>query len=74
MATTTRIYRWQDRLIRASHPSHVIAHVAQELDKPKVASQDDLEALLGQGVAVEVVKPMQTEIPAAAPSPQEQQP
>lgn len=60
----TRIYRWQDRLIRASHPNHVIAHVAQELDKPKVASQDDLETLLGKGVAVESVKPMQADLPA----------
>lgn len=24
MATPTRIYRWQDRLIRAAHPSQVI--------------------------------------------------
>ena len=35
MATPTRIYRWQDRLIRAAHPSQVIAHVAEELDKPR---------------------------------------
>lgn len=58
----TRIYRWQDRLIRASHPSHVIAHVAEQLDKPRIASQEDLEALLTKGVAVEVVKPVQQQI------------
>lgn len=62
MATPTRIYRWQDRLIRAAHPSQVIAHVAEELDKPRVASQDDLEALLTKGVAVENTKPEQTEL------------
>ena len=64
MATTkTRLYRWGDRLIRASHPAHVIAHVAQELDKPRVATQEDLEELFGKGVKPEAVRPVQADLP-----------
>jgi len=63
MATPTRIYRWQDRLIRATHPSHVLAFVAQGLDKPKVANQDDLEDLLGRGIKVETIRAEQHELP-----------
>lgn len=64
--TKTRIYRHGDRLIRASHPSHVLAHIAAELGQPKVATQDDLEALLASGVKVEIVKPVQEELQTAA--------
>lgn len=56
MTAQTRIYRYRDRLIRASHPSHVVAFVALELDKPRIASQEDLEDLFGRGVKVETVK------------------
>jgi hypothetical protein len=66
MATPTRIYRWQDRLIRASHPSHVIAHVAEQMDKPRVATTDDVEALLTKGVRVESVKGEQAELIAGS--------
>lgn len=66
MSTPTRIYRWQDRLIRATHPSHVLAFVAQGLDRPKVATQDDLEHLLGNGVKVESIKSEQQELASGA--------
>lgn len=66
MAVKTRVYRYKDRLIEASHPSHVIAHIAAELDKPRVASQDDLIELLGKGVKVEPVKPVQGVLPGAS--------
>lgn len=58
----TRIYRWQDRLIRASHPAQVICHVAEQLDKPRVATTDDLEALMPLGVRVESIKAAQQDL------------
>lgn len=64
MATKTRVYRWQNRLIEASHPSHVIAHIAAEMDAPRVATQADLIELLPK-VAIEKVRPVQAEIPTA---------
>lgn len=64
----TLIYRWQDRLIRASHPSHVIAHVAEQLDKPRVATTDDLEALMPLGVRVESIKTSQQELITTEPT------
>lgn len=62
----TRIYRWKDRLVRASHPSHVTAHIAAELERPRVATQDDLAELLPKGVQVESIKPQQASIEGAA--------
>lgn len=68
MATQTRIYivspnrpdseadPVQRRLVRASHPSHALRHVAAEAFNVAVASQDDLVALLGDGVEVENIK------------------
>lgn len=63
MAAQTRIYRYKNRLIRATHPAHVQAFIALELDKPKVATQADLEELFGKGVKVESIKHEQQEIP-----------
>lgn len=63
MATKTRVYRWRDRLIEATHPSHVIAHIAAEMDAPRVATQADLLELLPKGTQVETVRPVQAEIP-----------
>lgn len=63
MATKTRVYRWQDRLIRATHPAHVLAHVAQEMSQPHVATQDDLLELIAKGVQVESLRAEQSELP-----------
>ena len=59
MSTTTRIYiitqaeKW--RLVRASHPSQALMHVAKDLLTVRVASQDDIVAALTLGVKVEDV-------------------
>lgn len=53
----TRIYAVmgadKTRLIRASHPSAALAHVVKSTFTCRVASQDDLVALVAGGVAVE---------------------
>lgn len=51
------------RLVRASHPSHALRHVAADQLQVTVASQDDLVDLLGRGVPVETVKHEQHELP-----------
>ncbi|WP_129448152.1 hypothetical protein [Methylibium sp. Pch-M] len=51
------------RLVRASHPSHALRHVAADQLQVTVASQDDLIDLLGRGVAVETVRHEQAELP-----------
>jgi hypothetical protein len=51
------------RLVRATHPSHALRHVADDELFVTVASQDDLIELLAAGAAVEALKPEQTEIP-----------
>jgi len=59
MSTSTRIYiitqaeKW--RLVRASHPSQALMHVAKDLLTVRVASQDDIVAALTLGVKVEDV-------------------
>jgi len=59
MSTSTRIYiitqaeKW--RLVRASHPSQALMHVAKDLLSVRVASQDDIVAALTLGVKVEDV-------------------
>ena len=67
MATATRIYvaevAGKQRLVRATHPSHVSQHVARDLIKVRVASHDDLEALLPKGTPVETIKAEQQELP-----------
>jgi hypothetical protein len=44
------------RLVKASAPSQALAHVAKQLLKIKVASQDDLVRELSKGAAVESIK------------------
>lgn len=41
------------RLVRASHRSQALAHVAKSVINVKVASQDELVTALGQGIQVE---------------------
>lgn len=64
MATPTRIYRYQNRLIRASRPEQAKAFIAKDLPDPKVASQDDLEELFGKGVKGELARVVQAELSA----------
>lgn len=57
MTASTRIYCVsdgnRDRLVRATHPSHALTHVARDTFKVRVATQGDLETLLPAGVKVE---------------------
>jgi hypothetical protein len=62
MATSTRIYKVGDRLVRAAHPSTALMHVARETHPVRVATQDDLEDLLAKGVKVETVRHEQAEL------------
>lgn len=73
MATSTRIYVVTDtttdaerthRLVRATHPSTALTHVARSSFHVAVATQDDLERLLGDGVKVEHIRAEQSELPA----------
>ena len=75
MAAQTRVYlvsptrpdceqapvKW--RLVRATHPAHALRHVADGEYRVAVASQDDLIALLSDGVAVEDIGHEQQELP-----------
>lgn len=74
MAAQTRIYvvapaavvegeKPKRRLIRATHPAHALRHVASSEYGVAVASQDDLIALLGDGVQVEDLQHEQQELP-----------
>jgi hypothetical protein len=63
MATTTRIYKvspsadgGKARLVRASHPSHALRHVAADAFTVKVASQDDLVLAFERGIKVESIE------------------
>jgi hypothetical protein len=62
MATATRIYQVTHkasktvRLVRATHPSRALHHVAADEYSVEVASQEDLITLLEDGVKVEDVK------------------
>lgn len=51
------------RLVRATHPSHALRHVAADSFMVKVASQDDLVAAFERGVQVEAIKAEQIELP-----------
>lgn len=68
-ATQTRIYRAtigeNDRLVRASHPSHVATHIARDLIRVRVASQSDLVECIGDGIPIEDIGPEQQELPDA---------
>lgn len=68
MAAQSRIYHvlvdGKPRLIRATHPSHAVQHVARELISVRVASQDDLVAAFEAGVQPENIKHEQQEMDA----------
>jgi len=51
------------RLVRASHPSTALMHVASSTYTVAVATQNDLEELLGKGTKVENIKAEQQELP-----------
>lgn len=51
------------RLVRASHPSHALRHVAADSFEVKVASQDDLVAAFERGTKVETIAAEQHELP-----------
>ena len=58
MATGTRIYLVTingkvDRLVRASHPSQALGHVAKGLFEVAVATQDQIVDCVTAGVGVE---------------------
>lgn len=67
MAAQSRVYRVtigeNDRLVRATHPSHALMHVARDIASVCVASQQDLIDCLGDGIQVEHIKPEQHELP-----------
>jgi hypothetical protein len=61
-----RIYRVtvgeNDRLVRATHPATALMHVARDIAKVRVASQDDLVECFGDGIQVEDIKAEQMQI------------
>ena len=67
--TTTRVYAITDkttkkpRLVRATHPSTALRHVADEAFEVRVATQDDMEAAFLAGIRVEKVGAEQAELP-----------
>ena len=67
---TTRIYLVADkvtkkpRLVRASHPSIAVRHVASDAFEVRVATQDDLVAGFEAGLQIEAIRAEQTELPA----------
>lgn len=65
MAGNTRIYivtiDKTDRLVRATHPSHALMHVARDIAAVKVASQDALLQCFESGIKVETIAQEQTE-------------
>lgn len=66
MAAATRIYTVSDgntdRLVRATHPSHALTHVARSAYTVRVATQADLETLLLSGAKVEELRAEQQEL------------
>jgi hypothetical protein len=69
MAAALRIYAVLNgdkkaRLVRASHPANALQHVARTTYTVRVATQADLETLLGSGIKVEEIKAEQGELPA----------
>lgn len=69
MATQTRTYTVTDkdtgdaRLVRATHPSHALMHVARGAYDVRVSTQDDLIEMLPAGVKVEDIKHEQQALP-----------
>jgi hypothetical protein len=70
MASPTRIYTVCDnssgtsRLVRATHPSHALMHVARGAYSVRVSTQEDLADMLPTGTAVEDIKQEQQELSA----------
>ncbi len=64
MPTPTRVYCVtvgdQRRLVRAAHPATATAHVARDLLKVRVATQDDLLDAFRDGIQVETIRNEQT--------------
>lgn len=54
----------EERLVRASHPSTAQMHVARDTYEVGVATQNDLERLLSQGIKVENIKAEQQQLPS----------
>lgn len=52
----------RDRLVRASHPSTALQHVARDIAMVRVASQDDLVDCLKDGIEVETISGEQQEL------------
>jgi hypothetical protein len=73
MATATRIYHVNveglQYLVRASHPSAALMHVARNISAVRVASQDDLINCLSDGIKVENAKEEAAPAPAPAKEP-----
>ncbi len=51
------------RLVRAGHPSTALMAVATSTYEVTVATQNDLEVLLGAGIKVESIRAEQQELP-----------
>lgn len=66
--SATRIYivtiGENDRLVRASHPSTALHHVARDIAMVRVATQQDLVDCLADGIQVEDIGPEQQQLPA----------
>ncbi|AKJ28759.1 hypothetical protein [Caldimonas brevitalea] len=70
MASNNRIYLVSNdagmaRLVRATHPSHALRHVAQDSFTVTVASQDECIELTLKGIPVETIKAEQMDLPDA---------
>lgn len=63
--STRRYYLVTDkhRLVKASHPSTAVRHVADDAFNVRVASQEDLIACFEAGIKPENVAGEQTELP-----------
>jgi len=66
----TRIYAVSDnanpgtvRLVKATHPSHALRHVAADSLSVEVATQDQLVELVSAGTTVETIQQEQAELP-----------
>lgn len=73
MATPTRIYHVNvedvQYLVRATHPSAALMHVARNISSTRVASQDDLVQCLSEGIKIENAREETPEpAPVAAPA------
>lgn len=66
MATQTRSYLAEvngaRRLVRASHPATVSAHIAKDIVSVRVATTDDVAELVAAGCAVESIKHEQQQL------------